>query len=178
MFSIGDSVRFLDGTGEGTVVHIDRTKLIIDVDGLEIPVSSLEVVKVEFDSLLQRPLLASDRAASEKLRAIDAKKGLQKLKPAKPTVYELDLHIDELLENHRGMSKGEILAHQMKCCREFVHEARRNKYQRIILIHGVGEGVLKSEIQRWLDTLPYVEYYDAPYRTYGYGATELRIRVN
>ena len=51
------------------------------------------------------------------------------------------------------------------------------KIQRIVFIHGVGEGVLKTELQNLLNKYP-VKYYDASYKKYGLGATEVYVYQN
>ena len=51
--------------------------------------------------------------------------------------------------------------------------------RKIVVIHGVGEGVLRHEIRKELDIYhPYFEYYDASYDQFGYGATEIRLIKN
>ena len=48
----------------------------------------------------------------------------------------------------------------------------------MVFIHGVGEGVLKEELNTLLNRYNNVEYYDADFKTYGLGATEVRIFQN
>jgi dsDNA-specific endonuclease/ATPase MutS2 len=43
------------------------------------------------------------------------------------------------------------------------------------VIHGVGNGKLKSEIIEILKTIDDISFYDASYKNYGYGATEIMI---
>ena len=50
--------------------------------------------------------------------------------------------------------------------------------QKIIVIHGVGEGVLKEEIRSYLSKQEGLEYYDADFREYGKGATAVEIHYN
>jgi dsDNA-specific endonuclease/ATPase MutS2 len=50
-----------------------------------------------------------------------------------------------------------------------------NGIKKLIVIHGVGNGKLKQEIISILKTIDDIEYYDASYKNYGYGATEVRI---
>ena len=52
-------------------------------------------------------------------------------------------------------------------------QAILNRLQKVIFIHGVGEGVLKSAIREELKKFPKVKFNDAPYEKYGYGATEV-----
>ena len=47
------------------------------------------------------------------------------------------------------------------------------KIQRIVFIHGVGEGVLKLEMEYVLKRYEDLTYYDADYQKYGFGATEV-----
>jgi dsDNA-specific endonuclease/ATPase MutS2 len=47
----------------------------------------------------------------------------------------------------------------------------------VIFIHGIGEGVLKRELQYLLKKYP-VDFYDASYQKYGLGATEVYIYQN
>jgi dsDNA-specific endonuclease/ATPase MutS2 len=48
----------------------------------------------------------------------------------------------------------------------------------VILIHGVGEGILKEEVRTFLSKQEGVEYFDADFREYGKGATTAEIRYN
>ena len=56
-----------------------------------------------------------------------------------------------------------------------MREVIDKRYHKVVLIHGVGEGVLRTEIHNYLNTLQRIEYNDASYRIYGYGATEVII---
>ena len=42
-----------------------------------------------------------------------------------------------------------------------------------VFIHGVGEGVLKLELEYVLKRYEDLTYYDADYQKYGFGATEV-----
>jgi dsDNA-specific endonuclease/ATPase MutS2 len=47
----------------------------------------------------------------------------------------------------------------------------------MVVIHGVGEGVLKQEIRKELkEFYPHFDFYDASYQEYGYGATEIELK--
>ncbi|MEZ4924273.1 MAG: Smr/MutS family protein [Crocinitomicaceae bacterium] len=92
---------------------------------------------------------------------------------------EIDLHIEELLDDHRNMTNHEILTKQMAVCKQFVQMAIEKGMNKIVLIHGKGEGVLKAEIHSYLNKLRYynevhLEYHDASFSEYGFGgATEV-----
>lgn len=96
--------------------------------------------------------------------------------PAQPK-YELDLHIEMLVKEWRGLKNIEILAIQLN---EFVHYlelAIVHHQHSMIVIHGVGKGKLKEEIHAILRDTPEVERFVNEYHPrYGYGATEIFFR--
>ena len=48
----------------------------------------------------------------------------------------------------------------------------KNKGRRIVFIHGVGNGTLKTELRKQLERkYKGINYQDASFREYGYGAT-------
>lgn len=98
-------------------------------------------------------------------------------KKEKSPVLEIDLHIDELLDDTNGLSSADILEYQLKKFREVMDENRKNREQKIVFIHGKGDGVLKNAILKELKTNYKTAYYqDASFREYGYGATMVTIK--
>jgi len=89
---------------------------------------------------------------------------------------EVDLHIEELLNDFRGMTNAEIIQYQLRYFQKELEEAIANHMQRIVFIHGVGNGRLKGEVRRILETYHGVRYHDASYQRYGFGATEVVIK--
>ena len=88
---------------------------------------------------------------------------------------EIDLHIEQLVDNPRGMQNYEILTKQLNVARYQLELAIENRFQKVIFIHGVGEGVLKLELEYLLGRYNNISYYDADYAKYGQGATEVYI---
>ena len=86
---------------------------------------------------------------------------------------EVDLHIEKLLPNKRGMSNYEILNLQLETAKKQLEFAKNKRIQRIVFIHGVGEGVLKEELYYLLRRYEGLDFYDANYQKYGVGATEV-----
>ena len=86
---------------------------------------------------------------------------------------EVDLHIEELLDDIRGMSNGDMLNFQIKIFQKELDAAISSNFKKIIFIHGVGNGRLKSEIRHILKSYPECMVGDASYKKYGYGATEV-----
>ena len=92
-------------------------------------------------------------------------------------IVVIDLHADALLDTTAGMSSTDILNYQLKKFREILAEYDGKKGQKLIFIHGKGEGVLRSAI---VNDLKYkykkYTYQDASFQEYGYGATQVTIR--
>lgn len=98
-------------------------------------------------------------------------------KPRKQKIIEVDLHIHSLLDTTAGMSNADMLAYQMEVFHKTLAENKNRRGQKIVFIHGKGEGVLRKEIEKELKS-KYKNYYfqDASFREYGFGATMVTIR--
>ena len=89
----------------------------------------------------------------------------------------IDLHIDQLLDSTVGMSSGDILDYQLDVFRRVLAQYKNNKGQKIIFIHGKGEGVLRQAVIHELNyKYKQYQYQDASFQEYGYGATQVTIR--
>lgn len=94
-------------------------------------------------------------------------------------IAEVDLHIDELIDNIEGLTNAQMLANQTTYFRNMLNLAIENHFKRIIFIHGIGNGKLKTVIREILASdYPFLEIFDASIAKYGAGATEIRIPVN
>lgn len=97
--------------------------------------------------------------------------------PVKDETVEVDLHAAELLETTAGMSNAEILNYQLGKFRETMEIYKNKRGQKIVFIHGKGDGVLRKAI---LDELKRVyktcSWQDASFREYGFGATQVTVR--
>lgn len=120
---------------------------------------------------LQRALLQKQHVDDAKPKVIAKKGGV------KNGIIEVDLHIHELLDDTRGMSNGEMLNYQLDKFREVMNQYRNKREQRIVFIHGKGDGVLRKAI---LDELkrkyPDCRHQDASFQEYGFGATMVTIK--
>lgn len=98
----------------------------------------------------------------------------QRLKDDKIIV---DLHASELLETTVGMSASDILDYQLDVFRKTLEQYKGNKGQKIVFIHGKGEGILRQSIIHELNyKYKQYPYQDASFQEYGYGATQVTIK--
>ncbi len=90
---------------------------------------------------------------------------------------EVDLHIEEIMDDFANLSNGEIINIQLARFTTALEGAIHVKTKRIVFIHGVGNGKLKYELCKTLDSkYPDLKYQDASYAEYGFGATMVLIR--
>ena len=182
-FNRGDRVSFLNEKGGGIVVEVlSRNTLLIGIeDGFEIPfnvndvlLANNKLVKQEQEPVEKKEMTAVKKTKNElEKKDIVTHKSTRKVELEK----EIDLHIEELIDDTRGMSSGEKLEMQLGHFQRELEKAILNKQTRkIIFIHGVGIGRLKQEIYHLLKSYDGLRYYDASYRKYGFGATEIVIR--
>lgn len=143
--------------------YFDQPALLIDILLEKEKQQFLEIPEKEIKKVISQKEIPSNSHKSKKLK--------------KPQIIEVDLHIEQLIDNPVGMSNFEMLQLQLNKCREVLEMNKNNKGQKIVFIHGKGEGVLKKEIQKLLET-QYKKFYfqDASFQQYGFGATMITIR--
>lgn len=175
---LGDYVSVLDEDVSGKVVSIVGNKItIIDLDGFQQQYLKNELV---FQPGELSDLANSIENISEIISEKEQKKHnfYSKVKSKKRTSpqMEVDLHIHQLVSNTRNMDNFEMLNFQLETARRKIAFAITKKIQKIVFIHGVGEGVLKYELIRVLKEYEgRLKFYDADYQKYGLGATEVYI---
>ena len=92
-------------------------------------------------------------------------------------IIEVDLHINQLLDTTAGLSNTDMLQVQLKEFNRVMTENIKNKGQKIVFIHGKGEGVLRNALLKELKhKYPHCDTQDASFREYGFGATQVTIR--
>lgn len=155
-------------------LHCFRPNTYFDKD-----VIALDVVRD--DRPASRTVIDSSRLEEgiKAKRAIDRphKKQVVKHPSQRPDIIEIDLHINELIDTTAGMSAADILNRQIDEFRRVMDENLRHKGQKIVFIHGKGEGVLRNALMKELNyRYKGHSVQDASFREYGYGATQVTIR--
>lgn len=176
----------------------DRTFLLKNAVSMELRVDTVKFYKLhtfQQTDFFAEPALMYDVVRDDEsvkqvfVSADDIREALlQKTVPDQPKVpkkhqpkvkndiVEVDLHIHELLDDTNGISNSEMLNYQLDVFHKTLNEYKNKKGQRIVFIHGKGDGVLRRAI---LDELKrkYKNYssQDASFREYGFGATMVTI---
>ena len=95
----------------------------------------------------------------------------------KNEIIEVDLHIGELLDDTHGMSNREMLNYQLDKFREVMEQYKNKREQRIVFIHGKGDGVLrKALLDEMKRKYSACKTQDASFQEYGFGATTVTIK--
>ena len=126
-----------------------------------------------------RPLVVDSKRLKEQMykdEKIIAHEGKKKRQEDDGTLV-IDLHADELLETTAGMNAADILHYQLDVFKKTMDENKKKKGQKIVFIHGKGEGVLRHALVHELNyRYKSCTYQDASFQEYGYGATQVTIK--
>lgn len=169
--------------------HCFRPGLYFDTPVLELPLVSdgvvskpLEVNVAEMRDAMSGAKPEKDMAAelSKKYRVDKGGKAGTRNAGVNPhkvlPLIEVDLHIGELTDSLTGMEPKDMLEMQLDAVRRYMRDNQQRIGQKIVFIHGKGEGVLRKAV---LDLLkkeyPKAELQDASFREYGFGATLVTI---
>lgn len=176
MFAIGDKVSVLDDNLNGKVIAIKQNGItILTEEGFELNFSEKELIRIEASEEFLQNVATSNFSSAKKEKEQPKARSFVKEKKSKKDefVLEIDLHIEKLVPNKRGMSNYDILTLQTETVKRQIDFAIRNRIPRIVFIHGVGEGVLKAELDFLLGRYDNLTFQDANYQKYGLGATEV-----
>lgn len=158
-------------------LHCFRDNIYFDI-----PVLALDIVKADLPYKMAPAVDSSklEEAMQSKIRSDrQPKKRVVKKQPKHDRRGEtlvVDLHIGELVDSIRGLSNADMLNLQVDEFRKVMDENRNNRGQKIVFIHGKGEGVLRNAIMKELNhRYKGNDVQDASFREYGFGATQVTI---
>lgn len=144
----------------------EEPALLYDVVRDDVPAHQVFVDAGALQQALIEKKRTDSRPAVAPARIEKAKKNAAK------DIVEVDLHINELLDSTQGMEAKDILEYQLKVFRDTMEQYKGKKGQKIVFIHGKGDGVLR---RRLLDELRHryktCQAQDASFQEYGFGAT-------
>ena len=146
----------------------EEDALIVPIVRNDLPEKELLISTTDLQDAMQQKLREEHRTAPHSI--------IRKKSNDNETL-EVDLHINALLDNTNGLSNGDMLNYQLEKFHEVLAANASHKGQKIVFIHGKGNGVLRKAIEKELKTR-YKNYYfqDASFREYGFGATMVTIR--
>ena len=179
MYSKGDKVSVLDENMNGVVLSVLDNQVTIETeDGFLMTFNVNELIKINQSSNLMDSIRRINIAEIVKEKEVPKPRSFVKEKKSKHEIPapEFDLHIEKLVPNKRGMSNYDILTLQTETAQRHIEFAIRNRIPKIVFIHGVGEGVLKAELDFLLGRYDNIAFQEGNYQKYGQGATEVFIK--
>jgi len=155
-------------------LHCFTNNSFFDEDALIIPLMTHDVPERQMlvsASDIQTALF--DREKDERRTA----KPATKTPKVSENKLEIDLHINQLVDTTAGMSNTDMLQIQLDKFHEVMQANARKKGQKIVFIHGKGEGVLRAAMEKELKTKykNQCRFQDASFREYGFGATMVTV---
>ncbi|MBN8642158.1 MAG: Smr/MutS family protein [Flavobacteriales bacterium] len=180
-FEIGDKVSVLDEAVDGVVIGVKNNEITIETsDKFVMTYFVNELIKLNNSNELNdfnktEALLKKNNDAQLSRKQLELQKKLEKVEKGIP---EFDLHIEKLVKNKTGLTNFDILTIQLDTAKRHVEFAIKNRIPKIVFIHGVGEGVLKAELDFMLKRYEQISFQDANYQKYGLGATEVFFKQN
>lgn len=179
--SIGSFVEVLDDDFKGIIIKIQDNEAILETeDGFELAFPLNQLILVGDGSIIKQGSRISDIEAAKQSKATVNHHRINTEKKSKKDdfVLEVDLHIEKLVKSFKHLNNFDILNIQMDTARGQLEFAIRNRMPKVVFIHGMGEGVLKTELEFLLGRYNEITFQDANYRKYGLGATEVYIKQN
>ncbi|MCV6631393.1 MAG: DNA mismatch repair protein MutS [Flavobacteriaceae bacterium] len=173
-FKIGDRVAVLDEDLEGYVLAINGNTVTMETEhGFPMDFDSKELVSIGITKIR----VSKAEIIQAKQDKIEKKRKSIRTKPKERNApkMEVDLHIHKLTNSYKKLSNFEMLNLQLDTAKRQLEFAIAKRIQKVVFIHGVGDGVLKLELQYLLKRYDGIRYYEADYQKYGLGATEVYI---
>ena len=176
----GDSVSVIDDAISGIVTGVDGDLItVLTEDDFEMQFGKNELVVIT-GAISEKNMMQEDISTILSEKQIKKPKKSNRIKPKyrKRPHMVVDLHIHQLTKYPKKMSNHDMLLLQTDTAKRKLDFAIDKKIQKVVFIHGVGEGVLKAELEYLFRRYDNVKYYEADYREYGRGATEVYIYQN
>ena len=169
-FTVGEKVRIVNETGYGIVKEIlNPNLLLVETDyGF--------VIQKETDQIIK--IYSEDYSHINKGIELSKNKNKIAVKSRKKTelIHEIDLHIHEIIDSDQHLTNFEKLQLQISTLDNFVRKMVKKRITSFVVIHGLGEGVLKEEVLSYFRSKRGFFCSDADYREYGKGATRVEIK--
>jgi len=173
---IGDLISVVDEDLEGRVVAVTKDEVTFTTkDGFDLcyPKDQLVVLTGQMAGLV-----VDKTQIQEKLENKKAAAPKRSTKRKSQVILEVDLHAEQLTRDYKRMQAFEILELQLDTAKRQIDFAIRKRIPKLVLIHGVGAGVLRAELEFLLKRYENLKFQDADYQKYGMGAIEVYFLQN
>lgn len=146
-FKLGDKILFKTENLKGKIVKINSTyKVTVQTeDGFEVFASVKDLVKVEVNT---DKAFAYGNYFHQKDNDNKSSNSFKRDKSS--TILKIDLHIELLSGSYQYLNNFEIVQIQLNECHLRIEKALNSNYQKLIIVHGIGTGSLKSEVHKLL----------------------------
>jgi len=174
--NVGDRITVLNEDINGTISSFAGQRVFVITDfGFELQFDKSEIVRLgnELRRLAHKNIYNASKEKTEPKKTNPTKKK----KEAKKEVA-FDLHIENLVSSTKGMLAFDMLELQIETAKRHIDFAIAKRISKIVLIHGVGDGRLRSEIEYLLNKYENIWFEDANFKNYGNGAIEINFRQN
>lgn len=165
-FKVGDIIVFKHEKQCGTILKIVNGKLLVkNSDGFEEIVSSNDIILYDENTDKVTAYGIDFDIKDDQIKKRKTKKNQRFSK-----VLKIDLHIELIIDYYKELENHEIVNIQLKKCENAIRKAMNTRIEKIIIVHGIGVGTLKKEVQQLLD-----QYNFRYYTSQDGGSTEVML---
>jgi len=147
-FEIGDKVKFIRSNDYGIIQSvISERKVQVEDSSKFLSIVNVDEI-IPFDKSTNSVSSYGDLTSNKEKNnnAKNLKKVISNL-----NVVKLDLHIENLSADYHMMTNFEIIQIQIKKCEDLIMKSLNSNVHKLIIVHGIGEGVLKKEVHDLLN---------------------------
>ena len=175
-FKVGDRVEVIEDNITGLVIAVKNDLITVETeDGFELQFQSNEIVPLMDQKMVNFGGAAQKQRDFHQELKSKQKRKQQERRPKAILPMEVDLHIEKLVKDHRRLPVHEILEIQLDRAKRSIDLAIQKKIPKLVLIHGVGQGVLKAELNFLIGRYEGLRQEPADYQNYGQGATLIHV---
>ena len=145
-FTVGDEVVFIHSKDYGVVTKLfNNNKVFVeDSSSFNTLVDNTEIIKYSKDT--------NTVLSFGTINIIKDKINIRGVNQSSPNnnIRIIDLHIENISDHYHLMENFEIVQLQLKKCEKALDESIKSTTHKLIIVHGIGEGVLKNEVHKIL----------------------------
>jgi dsDNA-specific endonuclease/ATPase MutS2 len=165
-FGVGEKISILDESGIFTIKEIQACKVRIEDE-------------FGFEQWIEKKFLVKRRDISFEIVQVKDDMSNQNTKNVLKinSIPEIDLHIENLIKKHSNLSAHEKFILQMDQFKRFTNQMIQQKVTKFRVIHGAGEGKLKSEISNLIKSKNGITMHDDNFANGKVGASIIELKV-